>query len=348
MLISTDYVTPAELTGYARAALADMQANRFRLARWLPNRTIDDLQYRFDRGGAEGLTEAASYRSYDTESPIGARPGVTRVTGELPPVSRKIRLGEYDRLRQRRLDSRVRNQILTDAERMTRSVAARIELARGEALYKGKIDLAENGVIASVDFGRAAGHTVSAAVVWTDTTNAVPLTDLIAWMEVYQASNGVAPGVILLSSPVLGLLIRNAEIRALAATIVGTPTVVPQSTLQGIFQAHGLPPFEVYDAQVRVGGTSQYVIPRDRVLLLPAAGDANDPDSSEMGATLWGTTAESLELDFSLEDGEEPGIVAGAYSTKDPVAVWTKAAAVSLPILANPNLSFAADVGTIA
>lgn len=347
MLISSDYVTPAELTGYVRAALGDLQVNRFRLAAWLPNRVIDDLQYRFDRGGAEGLTEAATFRSYDTESPVGSRPGITRVTGELPPVSRKIRLGEYDRLRQRRLDGRIQNQILTDAVRMTRAVAARIELARGEALYKGKIDLAENGIVASVDFGRDASHTVSASVAWTDTANATPLTDLIAWVEVYRDTNGVAPGVVLLSSPVLGLLIRNAEIRALAATVVGTPNVVPQATLQSIFQAHGLPPFEVYDAQVRAGGSSQYVIPQDRVLLLPAPGDANDPDTTDLGATLWGTTAESLEADFGLEEGEEPGIVAGAYSTKDPVAVWTKAAAVSLPILANPNLSFAADVGTI-
>ncbi len=348
MLINTDYVTPTELSGYVRAALADMQVNRFTLARFLPNRTIDDLQYRFDRGGAEGLAEAATFRSYDTESPVGSRPGVTRVTGELPPVSRKIRLGEYDRLRQRRLDNRVRSQILTDAERMTRAVAARIELARGEALYKGKIDLSENGIIASVDFGRAAGHTVNAGVAWTDTANATPLTDLIAWKQTYQATNGVAPGTILLSSAVTGLLLRNDEIRQLLSNANGVPNLVSNAQLQAIFQAHGLPPFEEYDAQVKVNGASQYIIPRDRVLLLPAPGDANDPESSEMGATLWGTTAESLEPEFGLEEGEEPGIVAGAYSTKDPVAVWTKAAAVSLPILANPDLSFAADIGTIS
>jgi hypothetical protein len=348
MLINTDYVTPAELSGYVRAALGDMQQNRFRLAAWLPNRTIDDLQYRFVRGGAEGLAEAASFRAYDTESPIGSRPGIARVTGELPPVSRKIRMGEYDRLRQRKLTGRVRTQILTDAERMTRSVAARIELARGEALYKGKIELAENGVVATVDFGRSASHTVNAATAWTDVATATPLTDLIAWKQTYQATNGVAPGAILLSSAVTGLLLRNEEIRQLLSNANGVPNLVSNAQLQAIFQAHGLPPFEEYDAQVKVNGSSQYIIPRDKVLLLPAAGDANDAESSEMGATLWGTTAESLEPEFGLEEGEEPGIVAGSYSTKDPVALWTKAAAVSLPILANPDLSFAADIGTIS
>ncbi|MGW6531470.1 major capsid protein [Streptomyces venezuelae] len=348
MLINTDYVTPAELTGYVRAALGDQQQNRFRLAAWLPNRTIDDLQYRFLRGGSEGLTEATTFRAYDAESPIGARPGVTRVTGELPPVSRKIRLGEYDRLRQRKLVGRIQQQILTDAERMTRSVAARIELARGEALWKGKIDLSENGVVASVDFGRTAGHTVNAGTAWTDTANATPLTDLIAWKQTYQATNGVAPGAVLLSSAVTGLLLRNEEIRALLSNANGVPNLVSNAQLQAIFQAHGLPPFEEYDAQVRVNGASQYVIPRDKVVMLPAAGDPNDPESSELGATLWGTTAESLEPEFGLEDGEEPGIVAGSYSTKDPVAVWTKAAAVSLPVLANPDLTFCADIGTIS
>jgi hypothetical protein len=51
-----------------------------------------------------------------------------------------------------------------------------------------------------------------------------------------------------------------------------------------------------------------------------------------------------MEPEYGLQAGEQPGIVAGSYSTKDPVALWTKAAAIGLPVLANPNLSFTADV----
>ena len=142
MLLTTDYITPAELTGYVRAALADLETNQFTLSRFLPSQQIDDLQYRFTRGG-EGLAEAATFRAYDAESPIGSRPGISRVTGELPPISRKIRLGEYERLRQRRADQAIRDAILDDATRMARTVAARVELARGEALYTGKITLNE-------------------------------------------------------------------------------------------------------------------------------------------------------------------------------------------------------------
>src|SRR5690606_34436931 len=122
MLLTTDYIEPAELTGYVREALADLEQNRFTLSRYLPSRTIDDLHYRFNRGG-EGLAEAATFRAYDAESPIGGRPGLTRVTGELPPISRKVRLGEFDRLRLRQAaDDDVVNSIFNDAERMALAV----------------------------------------------------------------------------------------------------------------------------------------------------------------------------------------------------------------------------------
>ncbi len=345
MLLTTDYIGPAELTGYVRTALADLNTNRFTLSRWLPNSTIDDLQYRFTKGG-EGLVEAATFRAYDAENSIGSRPGVARVTGELPPIGRKIRLGEYDRLRQRAADRRagaIRNAILSDADRMTRAVAARMEMARGEALYSGKIVLAENGITATVDFGRKAGHTVTAGTVWSNTASATPITDLMTWRDTYVASNGEEPGAIVTSRRVMGYLLQNAQIKALAYPGGTSATLVTQDTVNNVLAAFGLPPIYINDAQVRVGQVATRLIPDDRVLLLPAPGDANDPSTSQLGATLWGTTAESLEPEFNLADAE-PGIVAGAYSTKEPVALWTKAAAIGLPVLANPDLSFCADV----
>lgn len=339
MLLTTDYITPVELTGYVRAALADLEVNRFTLSRYLPSQTIDDLQFRFTKGG-EGLAEAATFRAYDAESPIGKRPGLSRVTGELPPISRKIRLGEYDRLRQRRADTQIRTAILDDAERMVRGVAARVELARGEALYSGQLAIDENGVQATVDFGRDASHTVAPAILWT-AANAVPLTDLMAWRDTYVATNGSEPGVIVTSRRVLALMMRNGEMRNLVFPGGSQqPDIVTQTAVTQVLNAFGLPPIELYDAQVSVGGATQRVIPDDRLLLLPAP---DGMDGDQLGATLWGTTAESLEPEYDLA-GDEPGIVAGPYSTKDPVAVWTKAAGVALPVLANPNLTFAADV----
>lgn len=344
MLITTDYITPAELTGYVRAALEDLQVNQFTLGRFLPNNVIDDLQYRFTRGG-DGLAEAATFRAYDAESPIGSRPGLTRVSGELPPISRKVRLGEYDRLRQRRAEGdQILSAIYNDARRMARAVAARMELARGDALANGSVTIEENGLVAAVDFGRAANQTTAPGTLWSDTTNATVLSDLITWRDRVVTSAGSPPGASVTSTAVLRLVQRNAEIiNAITGSAAGR-TRVTLAELNALLQSEGLPPFEVNDARISVAGVSTRVLHEDFVVMLPAPGDVNDPDSTDLGGTLWGTTAESLDPDFGIEETDAPGVVAGSYSTKDPVALWTKAAGIGLPVLANPNLSLAADV----
>lgn len=345
MELHFDYITPQELTGYAREGLADQQRNRFSLYRWLPNRVIDDLDYRFRRGG-EGLAEAATYRTYDAESPVGSRPGFERVTGELPPISRKVRLGEYERLRRRANgDEQVVERIQSDALRMTRAVAARLELARGDALTNGSVTINENGVVATVDFGRAASHSVTAGTLWTDTANATVLTDLVAWYDTYVATNGSDPGALLVSTRVSRLMQRNAEvINAIAGSAAGRNRVT-RAELDTLLESEGLPPVFVHDGQVSVNNAATRVIPDTvAVMLPPPVNDPDDWEGTDLGALLWGTTAEALEPEYGIEDAEQPGIVAGAYATKDPVALWTKAAAIGLPVLANPNLSLKATV----
>jgi hypothetical protein len=309
--VINDYITPAELTGYTREALADFDVNQFTLSRWLPTQTIDDLDYRFDQGGA-GLVDAAVFRNYDTPTPFGARPGIKRITGELPPISRQLRLSEYDRLRLRSASAdRIRSAIFNDAANLARTIAARFELARGEALYRGSLILNENGVVATVDYGRAAGHTVTAGTVWSNIAANIP-SDLRSWYDTYIATNGIAPGAILTSTAVKRNMQRNtAVINAVAGSTAGR-------------------------VQVNVNKVATRVIPVDRLLFLPAPGTA-------LGATLHGVSSESLEPEYGLV-GDEPGIVAGSYKSPDPVAVFTKASSIGLPVLGMPDLTFAADV----
>ncbi|APU20943.1 major capsid protein [Actinoalloteichus sp. GBA129-24] len=332
-----DYIDPVTLTGFAREALRDLQQNQFTLSRFLSNRTIDDIDFRVNRDQA-GLAKTAKYRAYDAESPISGRRGIQRIMGELPPISEKRMLGEYERIKLRRLTSNdpIIASIYNDTYELVLAISARVELARGEALATGRIVLDENGVVSTIDFGRRADHTVVAAVPWSDPAS-TPLTDLLAWKASYRQHNGRLPGVILTSDRVVQSLMRNEEFRQLAATAVGgTPNIVSQEAMQSTLVAYGLPRMEIYEAQVEVDGTATQVIPEDLVILLPG----ND----RLGTTLWGTTAEATEPSFGLAEGGQPGIVAGSYRKPDPVSLWTKAAAIVLPILPNPDLSFVASV----
>lgn len=332
MYLYSDYADPAELTGYARTALADLEINQFTLSQYLPSQTIDDLDYRFTKGG-EGLIDAATYRSYDAEAPLGTRPGITRTQGELPPLSRKIRLGEYDRLKARSLDSTITSQIYSDTERMTRALAARVELARGDAIVNGKVTIAENGVSASVDFGRNPGNSITAPILWSDYANSKPITDLLAAEQAYVDITGSQPGSILTAKKNMALLMQNAQIKNLVFPQGSSAALVRGDDVRGLLTSYDLPPFgPYYDAKVRVGGVDTRIIPDNLVIFMPAGASAQ-----QLGRVLWGTTAEATEPSYGLA-GTEAGIVVGNFTTWDPIALWTKAAGIALPVLVNPNL----------
>lgn len=344
MLLTENYAYPAEVTGYVREALADFELNRFTLSSFLPSENVDDIMYRVAAGGT-GLADAATYRSYDAESPIGRRQPLSSVLGELPPLSLKTPLSEFDRLRLRRVnDQRIRDALFNDARRLTRDVAARVEYARGQTLVTGTTPIPELGV--TVDWDRDSSHTVQAVTAWTGAADI--LNDLMGWRDTYLSTNGVEPGAILGSRKVWNLMLRNQDVRNQVFPGANQPSIVTQAALNQMLQAEGLPEFTLYQAKVNVGGVATLVIPDDVIVMLPppvdgTAEDAGPIEDTQLGGVFWGTTAESLDPRYGIV-GDEPGLVAGEYTEEDPVSLWTKVASINLPVLANPNLSLRARV----
>lgn len=346
MLLNQDYFDPPTITGYARGALADLPVNQFTLSRWLPWRPIDDITFRFNRSSG-GLAEAAPFRAWNTEARIVGRKGITRVSGELLPISDKIVLSEYDNLRRRaNPDSAIQTEIKSDVRTVVRNIAARLELARGESLVTGALDLSEFGLDADIDWGRDSSMEVTAGTLWSTTASADIIQDLTDWVEDYTDLNGEPPSVLLVSRRVRGFMLRNAALRTMAGTLAGTPTQISSDTLRQILDAHDLPRVETYDVKYDNNGTSTRVIDDHLALLLPEPTDPNDAEGTDLGATFLGTTAESLDASYNLAEDEAPGIVAGVYRDEDPIGIWTKASAVGLPVLANPNLAMVATVAT--
>ncbi|AKZ59149.1 Phage major capsid protein E [Streptomyces ambofaciens ATCC 23877] len=342
MQLITEYATPAELTGYAREALRFREENALNLNRWLPNETINDLTFRFNRGGG-GLTEAANFRAFDAESDIATRSGGARVSGELPPISRKMPVGEYEQIRMRNVDTQnaeIRDAMESDSVKLVAQIAARLELARGQALFNGSVTLNENGVQASVDFGRSATHSVTiadSALQWDKTEAAKAYDDLQKWLEVYNDTNGHLPAYTLMSRKVYNFLRQNKQIRELAfAGSASAPGVLTREGLNSVLGQYDIPPIEIYDAKVSVSGATTRITPEDKLLFLPEQGDA-------AGKTLWGVPVEANDPRYGLA-GDAAGIAVGGYKSEDPQTVWTRATAIALPIVANPDLTFVADV----
>jgi hypothetical protein len=341
MALWTDVIDPATLTGYARASLADYEANRGTLARWLPNREVADIVVDFYKGST-GLVDVAAFRAYDAEPTIGKAPSRSKVTLELPALGQNIPVSEYNQLRARggsQDDEAIIQSIQRTMDVVVRAVADSIERMRGVVLLTGKATLAS---FMDDDFGRAAGHTVTAGASWaTSSTDA--LAHLTTWYDTYVSANGQEPGAIVTSTRVVRLLGALTQF----ATQLGNSATRPATLadVQATVTAAGLPPIYTYDRKVSIAGTATRVIADDKLIFLPEPVDPNDWMGTELGATFWGRTLSSTEPGYDLADAEQPGLVAGVFKHETPPMIAEVIGdAIALPVLANADLSFVADV----
>jgi len=337
-------VSPDALTAYVREVPtpADQVLNRLMPDRYLPRNSVDFAEL-------TRTNRTARFRAYDARLHVSERDTTTSKTVKLPPLSTSIGMGELERLQlefARTGGTNVSafvNAIYDDATNLTREVQARMEQARGDVLIDGKFTLAgEGNLVLEADFGLPAGNLVAPAILWSSVATATIVADLRLWIAAYVALNGFRPGGFVTSERVLGFMFQNAEIRSLAQSLGGVPSLVTDSTLASVLNQFRLPPLLfTYDTQVDVDGVSTRVIPDDRVLFLP-------PNPTDIGYTAWGVSATALELVNSnqaeLSFEEAAGIVGLVNKDGPPYREATLVDAVGMPILAQPRRLLVADV----
>jgi len=340
----TDVIDPAELSGYARESLADYEARRGTLARWLPNREIQDVVARFVKG-ATGLVDVALFRAFDAEPEMGNRKQGKRITLDLPALGQNIPVSEYEQLRLRGAmpdEASALATIQNTTDIVVRAVADAIERMRGVVLSTGKATIDQYNFQTDDDFGRSASHQVTAASLWT-----TPTVSRLAYLQLivdqYTDSNGEPPGAMVMSTRVARALAGGDEFVTQlnnAATRPGTTQQVNDTLI-----ASGFPMMTVYDRRVSVNGAATKVLPDDIVLLLPVAVETDDWQGTDLGATFWGRTLTSTEPDWGIGESEQPGIVAGVYRhPKPPMGIEVISDAIALPVLANADRSLRAKV----
>lgn len=345
MALWTDLIDPATLTGYAREALADYEARQGTLARWLPNREVRDINVRF-RMGANGLVPVASFRAFDAEPEIGKRQQGKRVTLELPTLGQNIPVSEYEQLRMRgsQDEEAMLKEILNTTNTVVRAVADGIERLRGIVLNTGKATIDQENFQSDDDFGRPAGHTVTATTLWSSATTVSRLAYLETLADLYREANGAEPGALVVSTKVLRSMAQGDEFQTQLVNGAARPATFQQ--VQDLITSAGLPPIYRYDRQIAdSNGVTRKVLDQDRLLMLPAPVEPNDWEGTQLGATFWGQTLTASELDWGIAESDQPGIVTGVYrNEKPPVIAEVISDAIALPVLANASLSISAKV----
>ncbi|MEE1812719.1 major capsid protein [Streptomyces sp. BE133] len=315
----------------------------------MPERTINSVKFRIK--STSRRVNAAKYRAWDAQTAVATREAKRIVTeGMLPPLGQKYLVGELEQIlldTSRGADASELVELLyQDIAAHVQSIKSRLELAVGDLLTDGKFTLSgENGLTVEYDAGVPAANMPTAAKAWTDPT-ADALKDEMAWIETLRASGAPLPSRVVTSYKARALLAANNSYRAAFYGSVSpstTPTaVLAPNEVDTVRARYGLPPISVYDVQIpKDDGTMVRPIPEDRWLMLP-------PNPQTWGETQYGVTAESLVLSSggnpAILREEAPGIVVTHGYTDDPVQVWTKGAAVAMPVLYVPDVHITAKV----
>lgn len=318
------------------------------LAQILPPRTVADSRIRFDE--IVQVNRVAKFRPLDATVAPTKRDTASKKELDLPALSVRSEVGEQERLLIERArfggsgEQAAVNAIYNDTARGGMYVGNRLELARGGLLDTGKVTIsAEEGIYEEADFGVPSEHFVSSAVAWSDTANAMVVSDLTDAVQIYVDTNGFPPIGMVVSRKQINQMIRNAEIRSLAQSLGGTPHLVTRPVLNAVLDAFGLPPILfVYDTKVDVDGTTTRCTAEEKVIFV----------GQDMGFTAYGITATALELvnsnavDFSFENAA--GVTTVQVKGGPPFRVETWTDALAMPVLSAPRRLMVMDTTVTA
>ncbi|MFI1100272.1 major capsid protein [Streptomyces melanogenes] len=341
-------VTARDLTTFARTIPSPTDFLLTRVGGIFPTLEIQEVKWRVRDSGR--YVNVAKYRAYDASVPFATREAwQTSREGMLPALGQKLLVGEQEQLlleaSRGANEDRLIELLYDDTERHVEAIRSRLELAAGDVLADGKFTLnTENGLTLEVDWGVPAGNMPTAPKLWSDPT-ADPIQDELRWIQYLDDRGAPAPEMVLTSRRAFSFLAASNAYRAAYYGSVN-PSTTPTATLtpQQINVVRGnydLPPVTFYKAQVRVDGVQTKVLPDDRWILLP-------PDRSKWGQIQYGTTAESLVLSRGtnpeIDSEDAPGIIITRGAQDDPVQIWTKGAAVGMPVLHTPDAHVVAKV----
>lgn len=294
-----------------------------------PSQKTDQLEIEMIKG-ANNLPVSASIHSFDTETEIGSREGTSKSMQELALIKRKEKVGEklliaLNNPRTSAEEKRIINNLFNIADDLVKSVLVRVEAMRLEALSTGKLNINENGVKATIDYGMPNQNKV--AKTWSSGAPNI-LEDIKTLCDTISTATGFRPTRTLTSTKNLNILLKDDGIRS-AMFGVNSARLTNQTELNQFLASQKLPQIATYDALYRVQGkdgkyTTKRYLTESAFIVLP---------DGKMGDTFYGPTAEEIELALKGDvDIEMIGnILLQQYSTNDPVAKWIKAVASAMP-----------------
>lgn len=219
-------------------------------------------------------------------------------------------------------------QVAEAVARLSRQVDIEKEWLIMKALTAGAISYTETGGYSfSVDYSIPAGNKPTASPLWSSTSTADIVGNILAWGNIIR-ENGGTRLVGLCNSAVFAYMIQNAALRQLLQGNIINPAD-PDIYAKML----GLEKLYIYDTVYTDldGSTTAKFVPDGKFILL-ALGDTGDPFGGFRQAP-------------SLYNNHKPGRFVYTYNQDDPATIWVVVGEYGLPVIYHPNWLVIATVG---
>lgn len=281
------------------------------------------------------LPEVAFVHALDTEAEIGSRPGFEKVLTEKLFIKRKI--NQSERLQQAIEngvpdDNNLKKFVFDDAANLFEGVVARANVMKGQFLSTGIVKIKENHVDMSIDYG----VTSDAKVTLTDWSK--PDADImgdISKMVAIAEDNGYVVNKALTSLKMINYMRNNTAMQTAVLGVANKRLLTKQELTNLLMQEYGFT-IDRCDEKYRYRKadgtlkTGRYF--KEDVFTLYEA-NAN----GSFGSGLWGVTPEELEYRQFIQEENRSFVTLSMWDTPDPVAVWTKASGMFVPVAPKAN-----------
>lgn len=292
----------------------------------------------------------AQFHGFDTEAQTTFRIPID--THNIEKGLIKVKINQSERLRALTRDGVQGDQelydyVLNDGIRLADQVITRTKVAKNELLATGKVTIKENNLDLTVDYGVPADQTAYTLDLTQDADVATQIQDIIdeatdkgliingiytSRKNITKMRNNKFLQTAINGSASVGAQLSSGQLESYFADEFGIDQIITNDLKYGASSTIG--------ADGRPQVTQKKYFPQDKVTFF-----ATNP-GGRIGTGLWGDPPEldvANHLDVSGSN-VSPYVYITQWSEKDPAVLWTKASALFMPVLYDPQSLFIATV----
>ncbi|MBQ0111762.1 MAG: major capsid protein [Bacteroidales bacterium] len=291
----------------------------------------------------QNLPTTALVHALDTEANIGQRPSFEKVLQEKLFIKEKINQSEKLQMLINKGvpdDENLINWVFDDMSRLSESVVTRTLVAKGQVMSAGKMSIHENNVTLDIDFGVPTDQKIAFGD-WSNVDYDI-FGDIQGAMQLL-ADQGITANRALTSSKQISQMRKNKSMQVAVLGGANARLLTKAELANLLMEEFGLV-IDVCDdkfAFIKADGSrgnARYF--KEDVFTIYTADAAG-----RLGTGLWGPTPEELEYRQFIENENRSFVTVTMWATQDPVAKWTKASGMFIPVLPNPYGIVIGEVG---